>query len=79
MVTVAWEFYSGIGEVLVRKSWTILNNRCVGGLHLALQRSTVDGKVVHAFDWDQTACKVYSANHGPNIVQKVYFQSYTRI
>ncbi|KAF7437258.1 hypothetical protein PC9H_004095 [Pleurotus ostreatus] len=42
----------------------------IGGLHLALQRSTIDGNVVRAFDWDQTACKVYSANHGPNVVQK---------
>ncbi|KAF4605626.1 hypothetical protein EYR40_004413 [Pleurotus pulmonarius] len=49
----------------------------IGGLHLALQRSTVDGNVVRAFDWDQTACKVYSANHGPNFVQKIDISSLT--
>ncbi|KAF9488708.1 S-adenosyl-L-methionine-dependent methyltransferase [Pleurotus eryngii] len=49
----------------------------IGGLHLALQRSAIDGNVVRAFDWDQTACKVYSANHGPNVVQKVDISSLT--
>ncbi|KJA23546.1 hypothetical protein HYPSUDRAFT_137529 [Hypholoma sublateritium FD-334 SS-4] len=43
----------------------------IGGLHLALSRSTVDGEVIGAFDWDQTACAVYSLNHGKNIVHKI--------
>lgn len=42
-----------------------------GGLHLALRRSKVQGAVVQAFDWDQTACQVYAANHGPGIAQMV--------
>ncbi|RDB29387.1 tRNA (cytosine-5-)-methyltransferase [Hypsizygus marmoreus] len=43
----------------------------IGGLHLAFSRSMVAGSVVQAFDWDQTACQVYAANHAPDIVQKV--------
>ncbi|KAA1475439.1 S-adenosyl-L-methionine-dependent methyltransferase [Dentipellis sp. KUC8613] len=43
----------------------------IGGLHLALARSSVRGEVVRAFDWDQTACQVYSANHGAGLVEKV--------
>ncbi|KAJ3556629.1 hypothetical protein NM688_g1923 [Phlebia brevispora] len=43
----------------------------IGGLHLALTRSSVQAEVVRAFDWDQSACQVYAANYGPNIVQKV--------
>ncbi|KAG6814401.1 hypothetical protein H0H92_007404 [Tricholoma furcatifolium] len=43
----------------------------IGGLHLAFERSGVQGSVVQAFDWDQTACQVYSANHQAGIVQKV--------
>ncbi|PPQ98943.1 hypothetical protein CVT24_003570 [Panaeolus cyanescens] len=42
----------------------------IGGLHLALTRAQPDAQVVKAFDWDQTACQVYSANHG-RIVDKV--------
>ncbi|KAF7306366.1 Dna methyltransferase [Mycena indigotica] len=42
----------------------------IGGLHLALERSKVDANVVHAFDWDRTACEVYSANFGPGIACK---------
>ncbi|KAI0297504.1 S-adenosyl-L-methionine-dependent methyltransferase [Multifurca ochricompacta] len=52
----AIEFYSGIG-----------------GLHLALSRSSVgdNATVVRAFDWDQLACAVYTANHGPGIAHRV--------
>jgi tRNA (cytosine38-C5)-methyltransferase len=42
----------------------------LGGLHLALNRSRVDGIVIKAFDWDQTACRVYAANHGAERVEK---------
>ena len=45
-------------------------NGSLGGLHLALARSGVDAEVLQAFDWDQTACQVYKANHG-DIVRKV--------
>ncbi|PIL29903.1 DNA methyltransferase [Ganoderma sinense ZZ0214-1] len=40
----------------------------IGGLHCALSRSNVEGTVVRAFDWDQAACRVYSANHGLDVV-----------
>ncbi|KNZ78224.1 DNA methyltransferase like protein [Termitomyces sp. J132] len=43
----------------------------IGGLHLAFKRSGVDGSVVQAFDWDQTACQVYSTNFPQSTVQKV--------
>lgn len=43
----------------------------LGGLHRALEGSHVDGQVVRAFDWDQTACRVYALNNGKDIVQKV--------
>ncbi|KAK1227450.1 hypothetical protein PQX77_009551 [Marasmius sp. AFHP31] len=45
----------------------------IGGLHLALSRSStnVSAQVVRAFDWDQTASRVYEANHGKGIVEKV--------
>ncbi|KAH6917708.1 S-adenosyl-L-methionine-dependent methyltransferase [Coprinopsis sp. MPI-PUGE-AT-0042] len=43
----------------------------IGGLHLALSRVDREHKVVRAFDWDQTACRVYEANHGKDIVEKV--------
>ncbi|KAF9448849.1 S-adenosyl-L-methionine-dependent methyltransferase [Macrolepiota fuliginosa MF-IS2] len=43
----------------------------IGGLHLALQRSSVDGTVVQAFDWDQTACQAYRINHPPKLIEKV--------
>ncbi|KDR80763.1 hypothetical protein GALMADRAFT_135876 [Galerina marginata CBS 339.88] len=48
----------------------------IGGLHLALSRSSVDAEVVQAFDWDQTACQVYRANHG-DIVNKVDISTLT--
>ncbi|KAJ7232844.1 S-adenosyl-L-methionine-dependent methyltransferase [Mycena haematopus] len=43
----------------------------IGGLHLALSRSSAPASVSHAFDWDQNACDVYSANFGPGIARKV--------
>ncbi|KAI0935681.1 hypothetical protein AcV5_004032 [Taiwanofungus camphoratus] len=43
----------------------------IGGLHKALLYSKVDGSVVQAFDWDQSACQVYEANYSADIVQKV--------
>ncbi|KAJ6577107.1 S-adenosyl-L-methionine-dependent methyltransferase, partial [Mycena sp. CBHHK59/15] len=43
----------------------------IGGLHLALSRSNVPVSITHAFDWDQTACDVYSANFGPGIARKL--------
>ncbi|KAF5382814.1 hypothetical protein D9757_007279 [Collybiopsis confluens] len=42
----------------------------IGGLHLALRRSKIQGTVVKAFDWDQNAANVYDANHGPSIATK---------
>ncbi|KAJ7480022.1 S-adenosyl-L-methionine-dependent methyltransferase [Mycena galericulata] len=57
----ALEFYSGIG-----------------GLNLALSRSQVPAvTVTHAFDWDQNACEVYSANFGPGIARKVDISTLT--
>ncbi|KAJ7232850.1 S-adenosyl-L-methionine-dependent methyltransferase [Mycena haematopus] len=44
----------------------------IGGLHLALSRSSAPASVSHAFDWDQNACDVYSANFGPGIARKVH-------
>ncbi|XP_006454830.1 hypothetical protein AGABI2DRAFT_198459 [Agaricus bisporus var. bisporus H97] len=41
----------------------------IGGLHLALQRSSVHGSVVQAFDWDRVACQVYRINHSPDIIK----------
>jgi len=43
----------------------------IGGLHRALAESHVGGQVIRAFDWDQSACRVYTANYGKDIVQKV--------
>ncbi|EIM91925.1 S-adenosyl-L-methionine-dependent methyltransferase [Stereum hirsutum FP-91666 SS1] len=43
----------------------------IGGLHLALERSSVSGEVVQAFDWDQLACSVYNSNHEPKLARKV--------
>ncbi|TFK76626.1 S-adenosyl-L-methionine-dependent methyltransferase [Pluteus cervinus] len=43
----------------------------IGGLHLALTRSTVDARVVQAFDWDQNACQIYDANTPSRLVKKV--------
>jgi len=68
----ALEFYSGIGKGSLVSTYLSLIGRHIGGLHLSLSRSTVDADVVQAFDWDQTACRVYTENHG-NIVQKVLF------
>ncbi|KAF9530378.1 S-adenosyl-L-methionine-dependent methyltransferase [Crepidotus variabilis] len=48
----------------------------IGGLHLALSRTELDAQVIQAFDWDQTACQVYSANHG-GIVNKVDISTLT--
>ncbi|KLO06314.1 S-adenosyl-L-methionine-dependent methyltransferase [Schizopora paradoxa] len=42
----------------------------IGGLHRALQKSNVDATVIRAFDWDQTACRVYEENHGKGVVSK---------
>ncbi|EIW86233.1 S-adenosyl-L-methionine-dependent methyltransferase [Coniophora puteana RWD-64-598 SS2] len=48
------EFYSGIG-----------------GLHVALTRSSIpNAQLIRAYDWDQSACQVYTANHGPSIVSR---------
>ncbi|KZV64324.1 S-adenosyl-L-methionine-dependent methyltransferase [Peniophora sp. CONT] len=47
----------------------------VGGLHLALTRSNVNANVTRAYDWDQLACSVYSANHGQNIAYKTDISS----
>ncbi|KAJ7652054.1 S-adenosyl-L-methionine-dependent methyltransferase [Mycena polygramma] len=49
----------------------------IGGLHLALSRSNVPASVTNAFDWDQSACEVYSANHGPGIAKKVDISTLT--
>ncbi|KAJ7760338.1 S-adenosyl-L-methionine-dependent methyltransferase [Mycena olivaceomarginata] len=43
----------------------------IGGLHLALSRSDVSVSVTNAFDWDQIACDVYSANYGRGVARKV--------
>ncbi|KAI0089822.1 S-adenosyl-L-methionine-dependent methyltransferase [Irpex rosettiformis] len=42
----------------------------IGGLHLALCCSEVEGIVIRAFDWDQAARQVYTSNHGQGIVQQ---------
>ncbi|KAI0696481.1 S-adenosyl-L-methionine-dependent methyltransferase [Cerioporus squamosus] len=49
----------------------------IGGLHRALAQSNVQGSVVRAFDWDQSACRVYTANYGQRVVQKVDIGSLT--
>ncbi|KAF8060915.1 S-adenosyl-L-methionine-dependent methyltransferase [Lyophyllum atratum] len=49
----------------------------IGGLHLAFSRSGVDGSIVQAFDWDQSACQVYAANHPSGIVKKVDISTLT--
>ena len=69
----ALEFYSGIGECPSLPQTPLRADRrsSLGGLHLALAQSNVDGSVVRAFDWDQAACRVYAANHGPDVVRKV--------
>lgn len=57
-----------------RSFWHVL-----GGLHRALEDSHADGQVVRAFDWDQTACKVYALNNGKNSVQKVCQNSNNKV
>ncbi|EGN91799.1 hypothetical protein SERLA73DRAFT_118184 [Serpula lacrymans var. lacrymans S7.3] len=47
----------------------------IGGLHLALSRSLRSGSVIQAFDWDQTACKVYAENYGFKLISKVDISS----
>ena len=42
-----------------------------GGLHYALEKSSIDARVIAAFDWDQLACKVYSHNFPETVVRKV--------
>ncbi|KAF7340208.1 tRNA (Cytosine(38)-C(5))-methyltransferase [Mycena venus] len=49
----------------------------IGGLHLALSCSNVPAFVANAFDWDQNACDVYSANFGPGIARKVDISTLT--
>ncbi|KAF8213811.1 S-adenosyl-L-methionine-dependent methyltransferase [Mycena galopus ATCC 62051] len=49
----------------------------IGGLHLALSRSGAPASVTHAFDWDQIACDVYSANFGPGIARKMDISALT--
>ncbi|TFK22040.1 S-adenosyl-L-methionine-dependent methyltransferase [Coprinopsis marcescibilis] len=49
----------------------------VGGMHFALSRVNLDITLARAFDWDQTACKVYSANHGPGVVERLDIASLT--
>ncbi|KAJ7836338.1 S-adenosyl-L-methionine-dependent methyltransferase [Mycena olivaceomarginata] len=49
----------------------------IGGLHLALSRSDVSVSVTNAFDWDQIACDVYSANYGRGIARKVDISTLT--
>ncbi|KAF8876492.1 S-adenosyl-L-methionine-dependent methyltransferase [Infundibulicybe gibba] len=41
----------------------------IGGLHLALARSGVQGSVQQAFDWDPVACHVYSLNHRTDVTK----------
>ncbi|RPD59364.1 S-adenosyl-L-methionine-dependent methyltransferase [Lentinus tigrinus ALCF2SS1-7] len=49
----------------------------IGGLHRALAQSNVQGSVVRAFDWDQSAYRVYTANYGQRVVHKVDICSLT--
>ncbi|KAJ7451113.1 S-adenosyl-L-methionine-dependent methyltransferase [Mycena latifolia] len=49
----------------------------IGGLHLALSRSNAPGSVAQAFDWDQNAREVYSANFGPGIATKMDISALT--
>ncbi|KAJ7671964.1 S-adenosyl-L-methionine-dependent methyltransferase [Mycena rosella] len=49
----------------------------IGGLHLALSRSNAPASVTHAFDWDHSACEVYSANFGPRIATKMDISTLT--
>jgi len=70
----ALEFYCGIGkEVESGHQLSYCQHYGIGGLHYALSRGSVgnDATVVRAFDWDQLACAVYTANHGPGIAHSV--------
>ncbi|KAK7041450.1 hypothetical protein VNI00_009316 [Paramarasmius palmivorus] len=49
----------------------------IGGLHLALETSKVEATVCRAFDWDQNACKVYEANYGSGLAQRVDISTLT--
>ncbi|KAH7911830.1 S-adenosyl-L-methionine-dependent methyltransferase [Hygrophoropsis aurantiaca] len=49
----------------------------IGGLHLAFTRSCAKASIVKAFDWDQTACQVYEANYGPQLVSKADISTLT--
>jgi hypothetical protein len=71
----ALEFYCGIGKVGGPSAF-ILPTFGIGGLHCALSRSSVgnNATIVRAFDWDQLACTVYTANHGPGIAHRVRAQ-----
>lgn len=73
MTIQAIEFYSGIGTVnlVFEEDFEALIVLIIGGLHRALQKSNVDATVVRAFDWDQTACRVYEENYGKGSVRKV--------
>ena len=71
MAITALEFYSGIGIII-----EISTVRCLlgstGGLHYALKKSSVDARVLAAFDWDQLACRVYSHNFPETTVKQVH-------
>jgi tRNA (cytosine38-C5)-methyltransferase len=41
----------------------------LGGMHLALKRSNVEGTVVRSYDFDKIACQVYSLNHSDVILK----------
>ena len=43
----------------------------IGGLHLALCRSNVQSELVAAYDWDQTATRVYAHNFPASNCQRV--------
>ncbi|KAF8554552.1 S-adenosyl-L-methionine-dependent methyltransferase [Imleria badia] len=51
----------------------------IGGLHLALRRSGIPVEVAAAYDWDQTACQVYAANLGADVVHKTDIASLTAV
>lgn len=72
-VVRALEFYCGIGPSLSAIRPFTKEIHGAGGLHYALARSRVadNAAVVGAFDWDQIACAVYTANHGPGIARRV--------
>jgi len=46
--------------------------RHAGGLHYALEKSSIDARVLAAFDWDQLACRVYSHNFPETTVKQVH-------